>query len=57
MYIMALFSCYKRFIDLKLMKEENIVSLIGAYGAGKTTTLHSIQGLLKAASGNVTIYG
>ena len=36
------------------VNEGEIVSLIGANGAGKTTTLHSIQGLLKAASGNVT---
>ena len=35
------------------VNEGEIVSLIGANGAGKTTTLHSIQGLLKAASGNV----
>ena len=37
------------------VNEGEIVSLIGANGAGKTTTLHSIQGLLKAASGNVTL--
>ena len=36
------------------VNEGEIVSLIGANGSGKTTTLHSIQGLLKAASGNVT---
>lgn len=36
------------------VKEGEIVSLIGANGAGKTTTLHSVSGLLKAASGEVT---
>ena len=33
------------------------VSLIGAYFAGKTTTLHTISGLLTAASGSVLLDG
>ena len=34
-----------------------LVSLIGANGAGKTTTLHTISGLLTAASGSVNMDG
>ena len=34
-----------------------LVSLIGANGAGKTTTLHTISGLLNAASGSITLDG
>ena len=37
--------------------EGELVSLIGANGAGKTTTLHTISGLLPAASGSVTLGG
>ena len=36
--------------------EGELVSLIGANGAGKTTTLHTISGLLTAASGSITLY-
>ena len=34
-----------------------LVSLIGANGAGKTTTLHTISGLLTAASGSILMDG
>ena len=34
-----------------------VVALIGANGAGKTTTLHTITGLLPAASGKITLDG
>ena len=34
-----------------------LVSLIGANGAGKTTPLHTISGLLHAASGSITLDG
>lgn len=37
--------------------EGEIVALIGANGAGKTTTLHTVTGLLKAASGSVILNG
>lgn len=39
------------------VKEGEIVALIGANGAGKTTTLHTITGLLKAASGSMQFDG
>ena len=34
-----------------------LVALIGANGAGKTTTLHAIAGLLRSASGSITLDG
>lgn len=39
------------------VNEGEIVALIGANGAGKTTTLHTITGLLKAASGTIQFDG
>jgi branched-chain amino acid transport system ATP-binding protein len=36
------------------IRENQIVSLLGANGAGKTTTLKAISGLLKAEAGEVT---
>ena len=36
------------------VNEGEIVTLIGANGAGKSTTLHTIAGLLKPKSGSVT---
>ena len=33
------------------VNDGEIVSLIGANGAGKTTVLHTISGLIKATSG------
>lgn len=39
------------------VNEGEIVSLIGANGAGKTTILHTISGLLKATSGQITLKG
>ena len=40
-------------IDLKV-EEGKIVTLIGANGAGKSTTLRTISGLVKAKSGSIT---
>ena len=37
--------------------EGEVVSLIGANGAGKTTILHTISGLVKAASGSIDLLG
>jgi branched-chain amino acid transport system ATP-binding protein len=45
-----------RGIDLDVNKGE-IVTLIGAKGAGKTTTLRTISGLLKPKAGDVTYDG
>lgn len=39
------------------VNEGEIVTLIGANGAGKTTILHTISGLHKATSGSVTMEG
>ncbi|MBQ8850967.1 MAG: ATP-binding cassette domain-containing protein, partial [Oscillibacter sp.] len=36
------------------VKQGEIVTLIGANGAGKSTTLNTIAGLLKSATGSVT---
>ena len=37
------------------VNDGEVVSLIGANGAGKTTILHTISGLIKATSGTVTL--
>lgn len=39
------------------VNEGEIVTLIGANGAGKTSTLHAISGLLHPKSGSITING
>jgi branched-chain amino acid transport system ATP-binding protein len=39
------------------VNDGEIVSLIGANGAGKTTILHTISGLVKATSGSITYNG
>ena len=39
------------------VNEGEIVSLIGANGAGKTTIMHTISGLLKASDGSVEFLG
>ena len=39
------------------VNDGEIVSLIGANGAGKTTILHTISGLVKATSGEITYNG
>ena len=39
------------------VNEGEIVTLIGANGAGKSTTLNTIAGLLKPRSGHVTFDG
>ncbi len=43
-------------ISLKV-EDGELVSLIGANGAGKTTTLHTISGLIPAASGEILLDG
>ena len=45
-----------RNIDMEIAKGE-IVSLIGANGAGKSTTLRTISGLLKPKTGSITFLG
>ena len=37
--------------------ESELVGLIGPNGAGKTSTLHAISGLLRSASGSITLDG
>ncbi len=39
------------------VNQGEVVALIGANGAGKTTTLHTVTGLLTAASGTITLDG
>ena len=39
------------------VREGEIVALIGANGAGKSTTLHTISGLLRSTTGAITLYG
>ncbi len=39
------------------VNDGEIVTLIGANGAGKTTTMQTISGLLKPASGSITLDG
>ena len=37
--------------------EGSVVALLGANGAGKTSTLRTISGLTEAAEGKITYYG
>ena len=39
------------------VEEGEIIDLIGAKGAGKTTTLHTVSGLLKAREGSILFNG
>ena len=39
------------------VNEGEVIALIGANGAGKTTILHTVTGLLEAKSGSVTFDG
>ena len=39
------------------VEEGEVIALIGANGAGKTTTLHTVTGLVEAASGTITFDG
>ena len=39
------------------VKEGEVVALIGANGAGKTTIMHSINGIIPKAAGTVTLAG
>ncbi|MBD5544978.1 MAG: ABC transporter ATP-binding protein [Lachnospiraceae bacterium] len=43
-------------IDFEVKKGE-VVALIGANGAGKTTILHTVSGLLQASGGSITFEG
>jgi len=40
-----------------LIKEDQIVSIIGSNGAGKTTTLNTISGVLQSSSGTIEFLG
>ncbi|NLC25278.1 MAG: ABC transporter ATP-binding protein [Fastidiosipila sp.] len=44
-------------VNLDIREEGELVSLIGANGAGKTTIMHCISGLLKARQGQITYRG
>ncbi len=39
------------------VEEGEIVSLIGANGAGKTTAMHTVSGLLRSKTGDITFMG
>ncbi|MEW6240021.1 MAG: ATP-binding cassette domain-containing protein, partial [Chloroflexota bacterium] len=39
------------------VNDGEIVTLIGSNGAGKSTTLRTIQGLIKPRTGNITLDG
>ena len=39
------------------VEEGEVIALIGANGAGKTTTLHTVTGLIEAASGTIEFDG
>ena len=39
------------------VKENQIVTLLGSNGAGKSTTLKTISGLMRASSGTITFFG
>ena len=39
------------------VNQGEIIALIGANGAGKTTILHTVSGLLKAKSGSIDFNG
>lgn len=58
--ISDLFVCYGGIEAVKGISlevpEGNIVTLIGANGAGKSTTLRTISGLVKPKSGTITYY-
>lgn len=43
-------------IDM-IVREGDVVALLGANGAGKTTTLRKISGLIEAAEGSIEFYG
>lgn len=55
---------YKRFGDKEVLKglnlcvpEHSIYGFIGKNGSGKTTTMKTVLGLLKADAGEITVYG